>query len=118
MSISILARTAPTTTAPFALTANLLSGSTEAGVLSSLVVTNTTSLPVVYSVYLISRNGPATPSIENALVFQQTIKKNEVIDLTYGLTLGWGSGTQDVIFVESGTPDALTFTAFGSKVAI
>lgn len=117
MTYTILARTAPTSTVALPLTGGLLLSSSEAAVLSSLTVTNTTGLSVVYSVYL-CRDGLTTPSIDNALVFQQVIKKNEVLALTYGITLGWKSGNQDVIFVESGTPDALTFTAFGSKVGV
>jgi hypothetical protein len=125
MTYGILARVTPTDTAPYPLTEGLLEAeSGDAIVVSSLTVTNITPNRVSFSVYVGSQ-GLVSPSIDNALIYQQTIKENDTIAFTYGITLGSnsvvyvdGQPYPDGIFVESSVPDALTFTVFGSKVEV
>jgi hypothetical protein len=115
MDYSILARVTPTNTSAFPITSGLLASDAESAVISSLVITNTTPYDLEYSVYF-ALNGSTVTSIDNALIYKQLIRNNDTVALTYGLSLGWKGANPDVLYVETGRPEGLTFTVFGSKV--
>lgn len=108
IAYKVLGQSAPTSTA----NANLYTvpGATQA-VASTLVITNTTTSSATAQVY--ARVGGAAAATSNAVVYNLPVAGNGVIALTIGLTLA----ATDVVTVQTGTANALTFQLFGSEVA-
>lgn len=80
-------------------------------VVSTITVTNTTSISATGRVHV--RINGATAVAANALVFNTVFAGNSLTTLTLGLTVD----AADVITVQSGTANALTFQAFGSEIS-
>ena len=80
-------------------------------VVSSIIVTNTTTSVATARIFI--RKAAATAAASNALAYDLAIAPNSVNTYTLGLTLA----TTDVITVQTGTANALTFQAFGSEIA-
>lgn len=83
---------------------------TEA-VISTLFVSNTTSTDATCRIFI--RVGGAAAAASNALVYDGTVAANDFVAVTTGITLA----ATDVITIQSGTADALTFQLFGSEIA-
>jgi len=84
--------------------------STEA-VVSTLLVTNTTAADATCRIFV--RVAGAAAAASNAIIYDGTAGANDFVAITVGITLA----ATDVITVQSGTADALTFQAFGSEIA-
>ena len=84
--------------------------STEA-VISTIVVSNTTAADATCRIFV--RVAGAAAAASNALVYDGSVTANDFTAVTVGITLA----ATDVITVQSGTADALTFQAFGSEIA-
>lgn len=80
-------------------------------VVSTLSVTNTTTSSATYRVFV--RVGGASASTSNALVYDIISDANSLVTLTLGMTLA----ATDVITVQTGTANALTFMLFGSEAS-
>lgn len=80
-------------------------------VVSTLLVTNTTGTEATCRIF--ARVAGAAASTANAVIYDGAIPANDFKAITVGITLA----ATDVITVQSGTADALTFQAFGSEVA-
>ena len=83
--------------------------STES-VTSTIAIANTTLLSATARIFV--RDGGADPVAGNAIVYDTAVPGNSVITLTLGITLSAG----DILTVQSGTADALTFHAFGNEI--
>lgn len=104
----VLGQSAPTTTS----NADLYTvPATTQTVVSTISVTNDTATAATFRIYI--RVNGAAASATNAFYFDAPLAGNSTILITAGLTLG----AADVITVQSGTANALTFQAFGSEVA-
>lgn len=110
----VLAQTSLSTPITLSLTSGLLTAFTQSAVISTLTVTNTSSLPAIYSIY-ICRNGTTVASVNNALIYRQAIEAYDIIPLTLGITLGYITG-EDTIYIESESTNQITFTAFGGII--
>jgi hypothetical protein len=84
--------------------------STEA-VISTIVVSNVTATDATCRIFV--RVAGAAAAAGNALVYDGPVTANDFTAITVGITLA----ATDVITVQSGTADALTFQAFGSEIA-
>lgn len=84
--------------------------STEA-VVSTLLVSNTTATDATCRIFV--RVGGAAAAAGNAVIYDGSVAANDFTAITLGITLA----ATDVITVQSGTADALTFQAFGSEIA-
>lgn len=104
----VLGQSAPTTTSNADL--YTVPAATQT-VVSTISVTNDTATAATFKIYI--RVNGAAASATNALYFDAPLAGNSTILITAGLTLG----AADVITVQSGTANALTFQAFGSEVA-
>ena len=102
----IIGQSAPTTTSNVDL--YTVPADTYA-VISTIAVTNTSTLPAVAKIFL--REAGATASTSNAFVYNSSFPGNSVTTMTLGVTLS----ATDIITVQSGTEDALTFHVFGSE---
>lgn len=83
--------------------------STQA-VVSTISVTNDTATAATFRIYI--RVAGAAAGAINNLYYDTSLAANSTLMITSGLTLGTG----DIITVQSGTANALTFQAFGSEV--
>lgn len=79
-------------------------------VVSTLTLTNDTAAAATARVFV--RVAGAAASTSNALVYDVSVAANSVIGLTLGITLG----ATDVLTVQTGTANAITFMAFGQEV--
>lgn len=79
-------------------------------VTSTLSVSNNTGSGTTYRIFV--RVDGAGASEDNALVYDATINANTTTTITIGLTADAG----DVISVQSGSGNALTFQAFGLEI--
>lgn len=84
--------------------------STEA-VISTLLITNTTATDATCRIFV--RVGGAAAAASNAVVYDGVVSANDFKAVTVGITLA----ATDVVTIQSGTADALTFQAFGSEIA-
>jgi hypothetical protein len=84
--------------------------STQA-VVSSLAVANVSAADATFRVYI--RVAGAAAADSNALAKDVTLAANSIFSATQGITLGAG----DIITIQSGTANALTFQVFGSEIA-
>lgn len=80
-------------------------------IISTLMVTNTTATDATCRIYV--RVAGATAAASNAIVYDGPVTANNFTAVTVGFTLS----ATDVITIQSGTGDALTFHLFGSEVA-
>jgi len=80
-------------------------------VVSTLLVTNTTGTDATCRIFV--RVAGAAAGTANAVIYDATVGANDFVAMTMGVTLA----ATDVISVQSGTADALTFQAFGSEIA-
>jgi hypothetical protein len=103
----ILGQAAPANTS----NANLYTvpASTEV-IISSLAITNVTATDATYRIYV--RAAGATAADSNALVKGATAAKNTTTTIGIGISLA----ATDIITVQSGTANAITFHAFGTEV--
>ncbi len=85
--------------------------SSTSAVVSSIVVTNTTSLSATFRIF--ARIGGAAAATSNAIAYDLTLAPSSTKIFTIGITLA----TTDIITVRSGTANALTFSAFGSEIS-
>lgn len=85
--------------------------SATSAVVSTLLVTNTTGTEATCRIF--ARVAGAAASTANAVVYDGPVPANDFTAITVGITLA----ATDVISVQSGTGNALTFQAFGSEVA-
>lgn len=86
-------------------------GADKSAVVSTLTVTNDTATAATGRIFV--RVGGAAAGLTNALVYDTTFAANSVTGLTFGLTLA----ATDVLTVQTGTANALTFMAFGSEIS-
>jgi len=80
-------------------------------VVSTLNIANLTGDNVTFSVYL--RVAGATAASANTLLKDVPLAANSVFSATQGLTLA----ATDVLTVNTGTADALSFQLFGSEIS-
>lgn len=85
--------------------------SATSAVVSTLLVTNTTATSANCRIF--ARQAGAAASAANAIIFDGPVPANDFTAITVGITLA----ATDVLTVQTGTADALTFQAFGSEVA-
>jgi len=104
----ILGQLAPTTTSNGNLYTVPASTST---IVSTLVIANTTATAATTRVF--ARIAAATEATSNAVLYDVSIPANSSSAFTLGMTLA----TTDKITVQTGTANALTFTAFGSEIS-
>jgi hypothetical protein len=86
-------------------------GAGKSAVISTLTVTNDTATAATGRIFV--RVGGAAASLTNALVYDVSFAANSVTGFTFGITLA----ATDVITVQTGTANALTFMAFGSEIS-
>lgn len=104
----ILGQSAPTTTS----NADLITvGASKSQIVSTLNVANTTATAATARVF--ARIAGAAAAAGNALLYDVSIPANSSASFTLGITLA----ATDVITVQTGTANALTFTAFGTELA-
>lgn len=80
-------------------------------VVSTITVTNVTDTAATFDLY-IGIDGAAA-STSNAVSYGVTLLGSQ----TQALTLGITADAADVLYVKSGTADALTFQAFGLEIS-
>lgn len=80
-------------------------------IVSTLVIANTTATAALAEVYV--RIAGAAAATSNAVLYDASIPANSTATFTLGMTLA----TTDIITVQTGTANALTFTAFGSEIS-
>lgn len=104
----VLAQAAPANTS----NANLYTvPSATSAVISTLHIANVTGTAATATVYV--RVGGAAAADSNALFKSLSVPANSLYAFTEGITLA----TTDIITVQSGTSNALTFHAFGSEIS-
>lgn len=104
----ILGQAAPANTS----NADLITvGAGKQHIISSLTITNTTASSATCRVF--ARIAGAAAAASNALIYDSSITGNTVVPFTLGITLN----STDVLTIQTGTANALTFTAFGTEVA-
>jgi hypothetical protein len=79
-------------------------------VVSSIVVTNTTAISATARIFV--RVGGAAAAVGNALVYDTSFLPNSTTAFTLGITLA----TTDIVTVQTGTANAITFQVFGSEL--
>lgn len=84
--------------------------SATSAVVSSIVVTNTTAITAYARIFV--RIGGATAATSNALVYDTSFLPNSTTSFTLGITIT----ATDIITVQTGTANALTFHVFGSEL--
>lgn len=82
----------------------------KSAVISTLLITNTSSAVSTCRIY--ARQGGAAAATSNAIIYDGQIAANDFKAVTVGITLAAG----DILTVQSGAGDSLTFQAFGSEV--
>lgn len=80
-------------------------------IVSTLVIANTTATAALAEVYV--RIAGAAAATSNAVLYDASIPANSTATFTLGMTLA----TTDIITIQTGTANALTFTAFGSEIS-
>ncbi len=80
-------------------------------IVSTISVTNDTTSSATFRIYV--RVAGAAAGAINALYFDAPLAANTTMLATAGITLGAG----DILTVQSGTANALTFQAFGSEIS-
>lgn len=92
--------------------ANLITvGAAKSQIVSTLVVANTTATDATCRVF--ARIAGAAAAAGNAILYDVTVPGNGLQSLTLGITLA----ATDILTIQSGTANALTFTAFGTEIS-
>lgn len=104
----VLGQSAPTNTSNTTL---YTVPSATSAVISTIHIANTTSTAATARIFI--RIAGAAAAASNALIYDLSIPANGLYAFTEGITLA----TTDVITVQSGTGNALTFQAFGSEIS-
>jgi hypothetical protein len=107
VTYKVLGQAAPSTTSNVDLYTVPTATST---VVSTLTITNVNGAASLCRVYV--RQSGATAAASNALVYDAYIQANDFNPITVGLTLA----ATDIITVQTGTANALTFQLFGSEI--
>jgi hypothetical protein len=81
-------------------------------IVSSIAIANVTGTAALYEVYV--RINGATAAASNALVFDASAGANSTTVIQAGITLSAG----DIISVQAGTANAVTFHVFGTEVTL
>lgn len=84
-------------------------GAGKSAVISTLAIANTTGTAASARVFV--RVAGAAAATSNAIVYDANVAANSTIGLTLGITLA----ATDVLTVQTGTANALTFQAFGQE---
>lgn len=104
----VLGQAAPATTS----NANLYTvPSATSAVVSTLVIANTTASAATCRVFV--RVAGAAAAASNSIAYDLSIAANSHVAFTEGFTLA----ATDVVTVQTGTSNALTFTLFGSEIS-
>jgi hypothetical protein len=104
----ILGQAAPVNTS----NADLITvGASKSQIISTLNIANTTASPANTRVF--ARIAGAAAAASNALLYDVSIPSNSSASFTLGITLA----ATDVLTIQTGTANALTFTAFGTELA-
>jgi hypothetical protein len=85
--------------------------SATSAVVSTIHIANVTNTAATARVF--ARIAGATAAAGNALAYDVSVAANSFVALTEGITLA----TTDIITVQTGTSNALTFTVFGSEIS-
>jgi hypothetical protein len=80
-------------------------------IISTLTITNTTNTSTTGRVFI--RTAGNTAGIGNALIYDTAFAGNSLTTLTLGLTLA----ATDVITIQAGAANTLTFQAFGNEIS-
>lgn len=103
----ILGQSAPASTA----NADLITvGAAKSQIISTLVICNTTTSDATARVF--ARIAGAAAAASNAVIYDVVIPAKGRYSFTDGMSLA----ATDVITVQTGTSNALTFTAFGTEI--
>lgn len=105
----ILGQSAPANTSNADL---LTAASGHEYVISTLVVANTTASAATARAF--ARINAAAAAASNAILYDVSIPANSTATFTLGITLD----ASDVLTIQTGTANALTFTAFGSDITL
>lgn len=84
-------------------------GAGKSAIVSTLTITNDTATAATARIFV--RVGGAAAGAENGLVYDTSFAANSVTGLTLGITLA----ATDVLTVQTGTANAITFMAFGQE---
>jgi hypothetical protein len=107
-AFKILGQSAPANTS----NADMITvGAAKSQVVSTLVVANTTTSAATCRVF--ARIAGAAAAAGNSLIYDVTVLGNTTQTYSLGITLA----ATDVLTVQTGTANALTFTAFGSEIS-
>jgi len=82
---------------------------TEA-IVSTLVIANTTGNDTSFRIFV--RENGETAGTNNAIAYDTTLVANTQVAFTLGLTLS----STDIISVQAGSSNSITFQAFGSEL--
>lgn len=82
----------------------------RAAVISTISITNTTATAATARIFV--RVAGATAATSNAIVYDGSFAANSATALTLGITVA----ATDVVTVQTGTANALTFQIFGSEI--
>jgi hypothetical protein len=85
-------------------------GAGKSAVVSSIVIANTTGTAATARVFV--RIAGATAAASNAVFYDVSVAANSHASFTEG----WSLAATDVVTVQTGTSNALTFTLFGSEL--
>jgi len=88
--------------------------SSTAAVVSSIVLCNTTNAAATINVF--SNKAATTNTAATALVYNLTLPAYTTQTFTLGITMNYSTAA-DTLYVQSGTSNAITATAFGSQIA-
>lgn len=86
-------------------------GAGKSAIISSIAVCNVTSTAATYRIF--QRIAGATAGVGNAVAYDATVAANSTTSVEIKMTVA----ATDVITVQSGTGNALTFTANGSEIS-
>jgi hypothetical protein len=104
----ILGQSAPSSTS----NADLITvGASKSQIISTLHVANTTTSVATCRIF--ARIGGAAAAASNAIAYDVSIGASSMNSFTLGITLA----ATDVLTVQTGTANALTFTAFGTEIS-
>lgn len=82
----------------------------RAAVISTIAITNVTATAATARIFV--RVAGATAALSNSLVYDGSFAANSTTALTLGITVS----ATDVITVQTGTANALTFQIYGSEI--
>jgi len=88
--------------------------SATSAVVSSIVLCNTTASAATVNVFC--NKAGTTNTVATALLYQYTIPAYTTQTFTLGITMTYSSAA-DTLYVQGGTNNAITATAFGSQIA-